>query len=1161
MFSYLHGIRPNARRAALHPTATSEEFVQPAEYHDRPLSFSESNVSFHPQRRLADESLPSISSISSNPPVLPPIPRVASRYGQQVHPQDRRREVKDDTGHLAAVENTLRDRDYPQARNASADAVPRANDRGNEAVYEDQLLRHSQRARGIASEARPPTMLQHRTPMLLESQGRSYSEPVSSQPNSAHQNFSKSSQTLLEINSGPVKSLQSTGPGTNQVRHNKTKLNLLNPMSLLARRRSAQAAAQASDDLLTHSKTVSVPGTRLPDDYDPRIRGKVIHDFSAPRPKRYFSTNDAQLTHSRLHTESRPELYSTDHTIRLQHDVFQSAQGGTSPTAVERGHTPIFKEHFGDDVEPWRIETSDRVGPYPEDLEYEVALHDSQPKLASLPPFARNLPADFLRTGNSTNAGTVPLPKAPLEVVLETDRPNTAPALQRLESSPPTKSPKARSRATSGADASFQSVGLPKHLSSNASRFSFDLAGVGSSTQETLLEEKHRQQAAQKLRASAVSTATTTGADGRDNDDDELYYNDMDDDEGLEERIPGVNTDADAILDHEDMLLPGRAIEALNFSSPLKSTPISPASVVSTGFASIETACDDHGQLIRYASTKQSPELRVQHGTRTSPKSSNGDGGSIASNQSRSVFGPNDLPGFYKQSSTMELISSRGYDPRQANLHERHYAEDDLYFDDGLIEDIDEGDGLGFDESVFDDNKSRIYGLPLRDWKPLTVVHGSSGSDADHPPTRPISLDNTPMMVRTHKEEAGGSRAAVSVPDIRGLEQMISVHGNQRAPQPVFQQPVGLTHDNLTAYHDALALATNQAALNGKFDRKASLSDNQAQVPNEEHESVSRILKQGHTQALFKIPQNGVTDETEDFDFDDALEDDPIIAAANAEALENDDDGFYGQEFGFYAHAIGSGEAQYANGGYFGPKGPDGIGRSRSGRVNLQEPSLTPITERSEWSNRNSTISLALHGGYASTTHSGPSAGLAQLADMMPLEDESMSLSALMKLRRGAWGGSNGSLQSSAGSHNSGSPVAYLSPMTSGGILGNNGFGSSNLAGSSYSLVSSNGIASDEELSPASPTITLQTTGLSVASPPPQMKTDRSSGSDTSPVRRNAVKGIISHSRTSSGAESVSYVKETDEDGAGRWVLEKRRTAEGGLVEILGRQIVEGGRI
>lgn len=157
-------------------------------------------------------------------------------------------------------------------------------------------------------------------------------------------------------------------------------------------------------------------------------------------------------------------------------------------------------------------------------------------------------------------------------------------------------------------------------------------------------------------------------------------------------------------------------------------------------------------------------------------------------------------------------------------------------------------------------------------------------------------------------------------------------------------------------------------------------------------------------------------------DNDDAYFDDAIVAAANAEALENDDDGFYGQEFGFYAQADGTGASELTNGGYFGPRRVEGITRNHSSRGKFQEPSLTPITEKSEWSTRNSMISVKAHGG----THPNSalaSPGLAQLVDMGNLDDE-MSLSALLKLRRGAWGGSNGSLRSTAGS----SPPHTISP-------------------------------------------------------------------------------------------------------------------------------------
>ena len=127
------------------------------------------------------------------------------------------------------------------------------------------------------------------------------------------------------------------------------------------------------------------------------------------------------------------------------------------------------------------------------------------------------------------------------------------------------------------------------------------------------------------------------------------------------------------------------------------------------------------------------------------------------------------------------------------------------------------------------------------------------------------------------------------------------------------------------------------------------------------------------------------------------MEDDPIIAEANAEALAYDDEGFYGQEFGFYAS--GNGESPSAWGGFF---GPSGLGRTVSGRNAVREPNLTPITERSEYSTRNSFISLN-HFRDGQQPMSSP--GLAQLARMSPYgfpgpeEEGDMSLDALLKLR------------------------------------------------------------------------------------------------------------------------------------------------------------------
>jgi hypothetical protein len=48
--------------------------------------------------------------------------------------------------------------------------------------------------------------------------------------------------------------------------------------------------------------------------------------------------------------------------------------------------------------------------------------------------------------------------------------------------------------------------------------------------------------------------------------------------------------------------------------------------------------------------------------------------------------------------------------------------------------------------------------------------------------------------------------------------------------------------------------------------------------------------------------------------------------------------------------------------------------------------------------------------------------------------------------------------------------------------------------------------------------------------------------------------------RHKSSADSISYMKEED-SGETRWVMERRRTADSGEIEVLGREVVEGGRI
>lgn len=722
----------------------------------------------------------------------------------------------------------------------------------------------------------------------------------------------------------------------------KAMLHLLNPMSLLARRRSSQMGNQRVDEVKRKSSNF-VPA--IPDDYDPRIRGSIVHDFSAPRPRRNVSG-----------TPSGPPdgaSYSAQDASPSQPALQSPASRFSDQTKRHSDHSPVFKEHFEDDQNVLQVEHKGY-------LQSTLLTNSTQPGYEkSLPPFARKLPSQLPDQSPESVEQSVS-PPAELPAELYGDIPETPPktspppAEQDVDIIPNVPRP--------------PSAGLPRHLKSNASRFSFDMGGVESSTQEKLLEEKHKAKEAERKME-----------DGYFDDFDEDFDQDMMDDfDGLEEKIPGVNADAD-----DDYFAAPSAAEIKTWAvpglSPVVASPITPAP---PELSRVPIPPED-----------QKPQSPVLDETEQSSE--------------------NDMP------KPLELRQppAVGMDPSVAtsDIHEQGQQvidedDDDLYFDDGEFGDltVDDQDG-GFDESIFDDETSHLY------------ERKQVGAPTVPPPQNPdLSGDalEREMLLEEHA--------------CHGLKHMPSVASEYQAPS-IKRGPLGepipnmgparthggvLTEQNLEVLHHALAFAANEATAKSQFERTFSTSDRSLA-----QESVSQASHTGESQPglvsddsrLSQVVDMAAYENSYDdqfFEDDDAYYDDAIVAAANAEALENDDDGFYGQEFGFYAQAHGTSEM--TNGGYFGPRGVEGISRSFSGRGKFQEPSLTPITERSEWSTRNSVISLKAHGA----THSTPSLaspGLAQLVDMGNLDDE-LSLSALMKLRRGAWGGSNGSLRSSAGS-------------------------------------------------------------------------------------------------------------------------------------------------
>ncbi|KAL8785393.1 MAG: hypothetical protein Q9213_003399 [Squamulea squamosa] len=1157
MFSYL---RSNNRRSAL-PTAP------------KPHS-STDDILFHPTYPTSSHS--NLSPISPDPPVLPPIPRVASQHESS---------KECDVGARIMLETDNSKDRHDLKQETQGFQSPEVEEPPTLKRFGDEQRPTS--SRGVAMNPLPLPLQQNprsqnrqlRPPHAVSVTTRSHSEPVSKHTEIRSQE--QINEGVEPARAPPPPPLRlSSGPGANaQARQGRTRLNLLNPMTLLAKRRSHQAIADASAEKSQYKSTYSaVPGIR--DDFDPRIRGNVVHDFSAPRPGTNESFNrargldkqrDAVLYNSRKPSPNASKIFADD----------------DSPSSGEREHTPQFKENFDEHFEPSKNgPAKQRTSAFMYQVSLGECLPDPDPSV--LPPFARHLPLNISTAPSSVHQNSSPLLQKSLEIVPETSVTATIPMEKSSPATPPSSPPvKARSRASSNTDPSYQSAELPKRFKSNASRFSFDLTGVSSAAQEKLLEDKHRQHERNKTRGSHNSQVSEDETSSRNAGDDDNEgeepddYDNVEDDDGLEEKIPGVNADED----ESTMLGAYQHGQGTESVSPCKSSFTSDPSVASTGITFPNTPRDSMGISVNPSTVQMSPGfdyLQTPNELRSHLNTSL-DSSTIVSGYSSHAH-PTNISGSWLHPSAS---SSQRND------------EDELYFDDGMIEGLDIPENHGFDESIFDDETSNIYGLPLRDQKPV-VEETNAVSNWQ-------KSGGSPQHTRKDMNASVGDVHLVGRSFLRPENSFAQAdRGNRISFEPSSDV------SNNAGYLDTLANEVKQAAFNGKFNRWPSLRSG-VEIDFDDTTGSPEAYTHGEARDEAEVEGSitgGGDEGIEDFVFDDALADDSIIAAANAEALENDDEGFYGQEFGFFARASGAGEAEYANGGYFGSGGFEGMGRSHSGRNN--DASLTPITERSEWSNRNSAISLAMH-GFQQPQSTGPqsSAGLAQLADLIRMEDNDMSLSALMKLRRGTWGGSNASLQSSS----SGSPLTYASTTGFPAAIPLQHSNSSNAnvdmpngspltmytgnipTSSSYSLVSSNGYASspdDSQSSSASATITssvlqqaspIQQSPQSAPafrpqqqpfvqqsipklSPPPAPLSHEPHRRSMSPMKRSSLgpppRPIKGHSRNSSTAsESVSYVLEMggEDGGQGRWVLEKRRTDESGMVEVLGREIVEGGRI
>jgi hypothetical protein len=1068
--------------------------------------------------------------------------------------------------------------------------------------------------------------------------------------------FSKSQTSLI---SGISEKLSGSSKGTSTPTpapaKSKSRLTLRNPMSLLMRRRSGQTLDPLADEsLVTQRSPANVPA--MPDNYDPSIRGHIVHDFNAPRLNRNFSYNNA---------------YGNEQT--------KPKEGRVSPPKIEREHTPVFHEHFDDDTSyeesraAIRAEQlvnndflarnsvqflpSDPPPPPPPTMAKDSVplaplpvLKDSLP--VAPPPISRDtMPAappalrkDSLHIPPQPATSPPPRPSFHasdsgsnvLSPVFEAPDPmlvaaEAVPRQRKSIKSPPP----ARSRATSVNDPLFQSAGLPSHFTSRASRFSFQTSGGSDSAQEAILEERHKKKEAEKVSKQARMSTNTV-----EDDYDQYDMDDYDMDGGFEEEIPMLGEEDDFEgLGYQSIDADVNAFDFSNLSiQPNQQHSTSP--LVPTG--QIQTPVDASGNAIGFAmSEDMSRQFQAP----------------IVDSHSR---GPYDVAGEAPgvSSSSLHHASTDFSHPSDIDLG------DDMYFDDGLIGEQDENDATAFDESMFDDPEGPLYERKI---KAATVQEVQNA----------LPLQQSAFLSSEMGYEA----------DDDTLIRHLDSSEPQLAHRPsVAHQPEVPDFHDMNAYHSALADAATRAEAAGRFARKASVDHSR---PEPDAEMISG-LSDSRTSLIpddgpfnmdtSSFPQDdevfgmssGYVDDYDYSDYDSTLEDDPMIAAANAEALAFDDDGFYGQEFGFYASAVG--DSPNAWGGFF---GPSGLGRTVSGRNAVREPALTPITERSEYSTRNSFISLN-HFRDGQLPLSSP--GLAQLARMSPYgwpEEDNMSMDTLLKLRKGAFGGSAVSLPSSTvNSPRNSSPMgmqfaprlssatgkrmveqtdselesdesaniedgyegngeddegmmdavnaAYEDDNVSEEEAGNDRPESPTLTASDYNSLSSPGGHPNTDIPPLPSTGQLQALhsmtspshlalpmspdghilhsqvnmslpmspyGVPLASPfaaqqrptaPPSIDTSLSSPSatvSTSTGPRRQSMGLISpisnsspitpsgsgwragHSRKGSAADSVTYVRDHDETGERRWILERRRTAESGELELIGREIVEGGRI
>ena len=365
------------------------------------------------------------------------------------------------------------------------------------------------------------------------------------------------------------------------------------------------------------------------------------------------------------------------------------------------------------------------------------------------------------------------------------------------------------------------------------------------------------------------------------------------------------------------------------------------------------------------------------------------------------------------------------------NIASYENEEDDLYYDDGIILGDDDGEeqGFGNDDGYGGMESARLELGGLLPQESLTHTpttgpgFGSSGNDLA---VETASLEHT---IGGARDKDGPSAFPPFMNPIGGGL------GYQKQLEHFYTPDVA----RLNMHGLPLSLQTLDQSLCKIQQQQQGLRRQDGDELNSPAPGFGSEVDPGYLP--LQQPQHhlqlGVGGGEEPMSFDDEDDmDDPMVAAANAEALAYDTDGEYGQEFGFYSTSDAgnlSAEQIFA-GGYFGEPGMN-LGQPRAFLV--RRPSLTPISERSECSYRNSMVfgfenppgsrggaGSALGGSVHPLALSQSLAGLALDGDgsvgqggKVQGSQDDMMLSQLLRLRR-SWGGGSqaGSVKSAPGS-------------------------------------------------------------------------------------------------------------------------------------------------